>query len=89
MQKSDIDPFQKHTIATHVKNTKHQKRSGNKPMQPVLTCQKAMVIFHVENDQIQLYYDFTWAIRFFLKTANWSKNNVVLTTIAGLKIETA
>ena len=54
MQKSDIDPFQKHTIATHVKNTKHQKRAGNKPMQPVLTGQKAMVIAHVENDQIQL-----------------------------------
>jgi hypothetical protein len=54
MQKSDIEDFQKHTIATHVKNTKHQKCSGNKPMQPVLTGQKAMVIAHVENDQIQL-----------------------------------
>ena len=89
MQKSDIDPFQKHTIATHVKNTKHQKRSGNNPMRLVLTGQKAMVISHVENDQIQLYYNFTWALRFFFKTANWSKNNVVLTTIAGLKIESA
>lgn len=54
MQKSDIDLFQKHAIATHVKNTKHQKRSGNKPMRLVLTGQKAMVISHVENDQIQL-----------------------------------
>lgn len=33
MQKPDIDLFQKANVATHVKNTKNTKPSGNKPMQ--------------------------------------------------------
>jgi hypothetical protein len=52
MQNPDIDFFQKAIITNHVKNTKHQKPSGKKPMQLVFTCQNYMVIAHDENDQI-------------------------------------
>lgn len=52
MQNPDIDFFQKANIIIHVKNTKHQKPSGKKPMLLVFTGQIAMVIAHDENDQI-------------------------------------
>jgi ribosomal protein S30 len=45
MQNPDIDLFQKHNIAPHVKNTKNLKPSGNKPMLSSKTGPKAMIIF--------------------------------------------
>ena len=44
MQNPDIDIFQKHNIASHVKNTKNIKPSGNKPMLSSQTGQKPMII---------------------------------------------
>jgi len=44
MQNPDIDLFQKHNIASHVKNAKNIKPSGNKPMLSSPTGQKAMII---------------------------------------------
>jgi hypothetical protein len=37
MQNPDIDLFQKANVATHVKNTKNIKPSGNRPMLPSQT----------------------------------------------------
>lgn len=44
MQNPDIDFFQKHNMAPHVKNTKNIKPSGNKAMLSSQTGQKPMII---------------------------------------------